>query len=62
MKIKEYNNIKRIEYPKWAGWKLLDFYNTISLDYKENEASSNLLSILSYNFILIKRLESLLKF
>ena len=31
MKIKQYNSIKRTEYPRWAGWKLLDFCDVINV-------------------------------
>ena len=56
MKIKEYNAIIRSQYPKWNGWKILDFYNSINISLGENEIS--LLTILEDNFYLTRQLES----
>ena len=56
MKIKENNGIKRVEHPKWAGWKLLDFYNSINANiFNSNEC--RIIKILEENFILVKKLE-----
>ncbi len=74
MKIKEYNGIRRVDYPRWAGWKLLDFYNSVNLNFNHiishcnsecrdcslcNEHSEyKIIKILEDNFILVKNLES----
>lgn len=55
MKTKQYNSITRIEYPKWCGWKILDFYNSINCPLGAKEES--LIKILEENFYLIKQLE-----
>lgn len=60
MKIKEYNGIKRSEYPKWAGWKLLDFYNTLNLDLTKNLDETKIIKILEENFRLTRVLESII--
>jgi len=61
MKIKEYNGIKRTEYPKWAGWKLLDFYNSLNLELKIETAEFRIIKLLEENFNLVKKLEFILK-
>ena len=55
MKTKQYNQILRTEYPKWNGWKILDFYNSINL--KINKKEHIIVQILEENFYLIKELE-----
>lgn len=50
MKVKEYNGIKRIEYPKWAGWKILDFYNYMNINIESNKKDFRILKILEENF------------
>ena len=55
MKTKQYNKILRIEYPKWNGWKILDFYNSINLELDKKEHI--IVQILEENFYLIKELE-----
>lgn len=55
MKTKQYNSILRTEYPKWNGWKILDFYNSINIDIDSKELS--LIEILEENFYLVKNLE-----
>ncbi len=57
MKTKQYNNILRSEYPKWCGWKILDFYNSINCPLGAKEES--LIKILEENFYLIKKLEAI---
>lgn len=57
MKLKEYKNIKRTEYPKWAGWKLLDFYDSININIFEESKESKIIQLLEENFILIKSLK-----
>ena len=56
MKTKQYNSIIRTEYPKWNGWNILDFYNSINMTLSKNE--SDLITILEENFYLIKQLET----
>lgn len=56
MKTKQYNSIIRTEYPKWNGWKILDFYNSINMTLSKKE--SDLITILEENFYLIKQLET----
>ena len=55
MKTKQYNSILRTEYPKWNGWKILDFYSSINIDIDSRELS--LIEILEENFYLVKNLE-----
>ena len=55
MKTKQYNKILRIEYPKWNGWKILDFYNSINLELDKKEHI--IVQILEENFYLIKQIE-----
>ncbi len=55
MKTKQYNQILRIEYPKWNGWKILDFYNSINLELDKKEY--NIIQILEENFYLVKEIE-----
>lgn len=55
MKTKQYNQILRTEYPKWNGWKILDFYNSINLELDKKEHI--LVQILEENFYLIKEIE-----
>ena len=61
MKIKQYNSIKRVEYPRWAGWKLLDFCDVINLNLLKDTKEFKIISILEENFLLFKKLESILK-
>lgn len=56
MKTKQYNSILRTEYPKWNGWKILDFYNSINIEINKKELT--IINILEENFYLIKMLES----
>lgn len=58
MKTKQYNSILRTEYPKWNGWKILDFYSSINIDIDSKELS--LIEILEENFYLVKNLEKYL--
>lgn len=58
MKTKQYNSILRTEYPKWSGWKILDFYSSINIDIDSKELS--LIEILEENFYLVKNLEKYL--
>lgn len=55
MKTKQYNQILRAEYPKWSGWKILDFYNSINIEIDKKEHL--IVQILEENFYLIKELE-----
>lgn len=55
MKTKQYNSIIRTEYPKWNGWKILDFYNSLNLEIKSTE--QDIIQILEENFYLVKELE-----
>lgn len=55
MKTKQYKSILRTEYPKWNGWKILDFYSSINIDIDSRELS--LIEILEENFYLVKNLE-----
>ena len=55
MKTKQYNQILRTEYPKWNGWKILDFYNSINLELDKKEHI--LVQILEENFYLIKKIK-----
>ena len=55
MKTKQYNQILRTEHPKWNGWKILDFYNSINLELDKKEHI--LVQILEENFYLIKQIE-----
>lgn len=57
MKTKQYNSIIRVEHPKWCGWKILDFYNSINMPLGKNE--EYLIMLLEENFYLIKRLEQI---
>lgn len=57
MKTKKYNSIIRIEYPKWNGWKILDFYNSINIDINSKEHI--IIDILEENFYLVKRIQEL---
>ncbi len=57
MRTKQYNFIIRAEYPKWNGWKILDFYNSINLSLGKNEEM--LINLLEENFYLIKKLETI---
>jgi len=57
MKTKQYNFIIRTEYPKWCGWKILDFYNSINIPLGKNEQI--LINLLEENFYLIKKLETI---
>ena len=59
MKTKQYNSILRTEYPKWNGWKILDFYSSINIDIDSKELT--IINILEENFKLIKTLEQKLK-
>lgn len=59
MKTKQYNSIIRTEYPKWNGWKILDFYNSLNLEIKSTE--QDIIQILEENFYLVKDLESVIK-
>lgn len=61
MKIKQYNSIKRAEYPRWAGWKLLDFCDVINVNLLKDSKEFKIISILEENFLLFKKLESILK-
>ena len=56
MKIKNWNSISRVKSPKWNGWKILDFYESINVSIDESE--KYILSILEENFHLTKHLES----
>lgn len=58
MKTKQYNSILRTEYPKWNGWKILDFYSSINIGIDSKELS--LIEILEENFYLVKNLEKYL--
>ena len=46
MKIKQYNSIKRVEYPRWAGWKLLDFCDVINVNLLKDSKEFKIISIL----------------
>jgi hypothetical protein len=62
MKTKQYNNILRSEYPKWNGWKILDFYSAINVSINPTECRViQLLQVLEENFYLVKELEILLR-
>lgn len=59
MKTKQYNNILRSEYPKWNGWKILDFYSAINVSINPTECRViQLLQVLEENFYLVKNLEN----
>jgi hypothetical protein len=60
MKTKQYNYIIRTEYPKWNGWKILDFYNSINLGIDSKE--QKVIGILEENFYLIKELENIIQY
>lgn len=55
MRIKQYKNIIRLQYPKWNGWKILDFYNSINVEPVEKDFY--LLDLLEENLYLTKQLE-----
>lgn len=59
MKINKYNYINRIEYPKWNGWKILDFYNSINIELESKE--QKVIKILEENFYLVKELDSIIR-
>lgn len=59
MKTKQYNSIIRTEYPKWNGWKILDFYNSINVELQSKE--QKVIGILEENFYLVKELESIIR-
>ena len=62
MKTKQYNKILRSEYPKWNGWKILDFYSTINVSINPTECRViQLIQVLEENFYLVKELEILLR-
>ena len=61
MKIKQYNSIKRVEYPKWAGWKLLDFCDAINVNLSKDSKEFKIISILEENFLLFKEIEKIIK-
>ena len=61
MKIKQYNSIKRVEYPRWVGWKLVDFCDVINLNLLKDSKEFKIISILEVNFLLFKKLESMSK-
>lgn len=60
MKTKQYNSILRNEYPKWSGWKILDFYNSININI-EDTSEKKLILVLEENFYLIKQLEKCIR-
>lgn len=55
MRTTQYNEIIRAEYPKWNGWKILDFYNNINIKIDDKEQF--IIKLLEENFYLIKKLE-----
>ena len=57
MKHSQFNLILRRNHPNWAGWKILDFYDSINIDIN-NSHEQKLILLLEENFYLVKKLET----
>lgn len=55
MKINYYEGIQRKKAPKWLGWTIIDFYNSLNLKLSEKEET--ILKVLAENYFLIELLK-----
>lgn len=58
MKIKNWNSISRAKSPKWNGWKILDFYESINIQIESKE--HKVIKVLEENFILVQNLKRMI--
>ncbi len=63
MKINIYNDIQRKQFPKWKGWKILDFYYDFIINdiYNINQRDKQNLDLLEENLYLIQKIQKLIK-